>query len=220
MKITKQQLKQIIKEEIEEAVGDPRPASFMADLEKRTRARAASQLAGDVQGEGETFEDFAKRIADDAWENVEDLISVGQRLPGEGDPASSKLDYLSRIKNYIETKFKKLGGVSVFANKYQSDQAAALKPAPAGSLKGIPESPVLQEKKKKGMLDQPTFQKKVAWVKKNKPKVKDPEAYVAGTLRKTGELKEAAKDYVWGVKNPKRVANKFSGGIPVRIKKS
>jgi len=48
----------------------------------------------------------------------------------------------------------------------------------------------LDEKKKKGMLDQPTFQKKVNWVKKNKPKVKDPEAYVAATLRKTGELKD------------------------------
>ena len=50
----------------------------------------------------------------------------------------------------------------------------------------------LDEKKKKGMLDQPDFKSKVAWVKKNKPKIKDPEAYVAATLRKVGELKEAA----------------------------
>ena len=42
------------------------------------------------------------------------------------------------------------------------------------------------------MLEQPDFKSKVAWVKKNKPEIKDPEAYVAATLRKVGELKEAA----------------------------
>ena len=35
-----------------------------------------------------------------------------------------------------------------------------------------------------------TFKSKVAWVKKNKPKIKDPEAYVASTLRDMGELDE------------------------------
>ena len=79
---------------------------------------------------------------------------------------------------------------------------------------------VLGEKKKKGMLEQPDFKSKVAWVKKNKPKIKDPEAYVAATLRKTGELKEAAKDYVWGVKGIHRIGNKFGGWVPVKRKKS
>lgn len=75
------------------------------------------------------------------------------------------------------------------------------------------------KKKKKGMLDQPDFKSKVAWVKKNKPKVKDPEAYVAETLRKTGELKESAQEYVWGVKGPQRVGNKFGGWVPIKVKK-
>jgi len=73
--------------------------------------------------------------------------------------------------------------------------------------------------KKKGLLDQPDFKSKVAWVKKNKPKVKDPEAYVAETLRKTGELKESAQEYVWGVKGPQRVGNKFGGWVPIKVKK-
>ena len=45
------------------------------------------------------------------------------------------------------------------------------------------------EEKKKGMFDQPNFKSKVAWVKRNKPGVKDPDAYVAGALRKAGEIK-------------------------------
>jgi len=45
------------------------------------------------------------------------------------------------------------------------------------------------EEKKKGMFDQPDFKSKVAWVKRNRPNVKDPDAYVAGALRKTGEIK-------------------------------
>ena len=31
-------------------------------------------------------------------------------------------------------------------------------------------------------------------------------------------LKEAAKDYVWGIKKPQRVANKFDGWGSVKIK--
>ena len=38
------------------------------------------------------------------------------------------------------------------------------------------------------MFAQPDFKSKVAWVKKNKPGVKDPNAYVAGALRKAGEI--------------------------------
>tara|TARA_Y100000310_G_scaffold230794_1_gene233337 strand:+ start:56817 stop:57035 length:219 start_codon:yes stop_codon:yes gene_type:complete len=44
----------------------------------------------------------------------------------------------------------------------------------------------LQEEKE--MLSQPDFESKVAWVKKNKPDVQDPDAYVASVLRKIGEL--------------------------------
>ena len=47
---------------------------------------------------------------------------------------------------------------------------------------------VLLEKKEKGMFGQPDFKSKVAWVKRNKPGVEDPDAYVAGVLRKTGEI--------------------------------
>jgi hypothetical protein len=49
---------------------------------------------------------------------------------------------------------------------------------------------------KKGMFDQPDFKSKVAWVKRNKPEVDDPDAYVAGALRKAGELKEDKKHSV------------------------
>jgi len=59
----------------------------------------------------------------------------------------------------------------------------------------------------------------VTGLTENKPKVKDPEAYVVGTLRKTGELKESAQEYVWGVKNPQRVGNKFGGWVPIKVKK-
>ena len=41
---------------------------------------------------------------------------------------------------------------------------------------------------KEGMLDQPNFKSKVAWVKRNKPGVKDPDAYVASALRSAGEI--------------------------------
>ena len=33
-------------------------------------------------------------------------------------------------------------------------------------------------------------------------------------------LKESAKEYVFGVKNPRRVGNKFGGWVPVKRKKS
>ena len=33
-------------------------------------------------------------------------------------------------------------------------------------------------------------------------------------------LREAAKDYVWGIKNPQRVVNKFSGWGSVKIKRA
>tara|TARA_R110002020_G_scaffold276969_3_gene492254 strand:+ start:301 stop:579 length:279 start_codon:yes stop_codon:yes gene_type:complete len=49
---------------------------------------------------------------------------------------------------------------------------------------------------KKGMFDQPDFKSKVAWVKRNKPEVDDPDAYVAGALRKAGKLKEDKKHSV------------------------
>ena len=39
------------------------------------------------------------------------------------------------------------------------------------------------------MMAQPTFDAKVAWVKTNKPKIKNPEGYVAAAMRKVGELK-------------------------------
>ena len=39
------------------------------------------------------------------------------------------------------------------------------------------------------MMSQPTFDAKVAWVKTNKPKIKNPEGYVAAAMRKVGELK-------------------------------
>lgn len=40
------------------------------------------------------------------------------------------------------------------------------------------------------MMSQPTFDAKVAWVKTNKPKIKNPEGYVAAAMRKAGEIKE------------------------------
>ena len=57
----------------------------------------------------------------------------------------------------------------------------------------LPPEPSIEEGKKKGMFDQPDFKSKVAWVKRNKPEVDDPDAYVAGALRKAGELKESKK---------------------------
>jgi hypothetical protein len=39
------------------------------------------------------------------------------------------------------------------------------------------------------MMSQPTFDAKVAWVKTNKPKIKNPEGYVAAAMRNVGELK-------------------------------
>ena len=38
------------------------------------------------------------------------------------------------------------------------------------------------------MMGQPDFKSKVAWVKRNKPDIEDPDAYVASILRKAGEL--------------------------------
>ena len=46
----------------------------------------------------------------------------------------------------------------------------------------------MAEGKKKGMFGQPNFKSKVAWVKENKPGVKNPDAYVAAALRSTGEI--------------------------------
>jgi len=40
------------------------------------------------------------------------------------------------------------------------------------------------------MMAQPDFKSKVAWVKKNKPDIEDPDAYVASILRDKGEIKE------------------------------
>ena len=60
---------------------------------------------------------------------------------------------------------------------------------------GAPE-PDIEEGKKKGMFGQPDFKSKVAWVKRSKPEVNDPDAYVAGALRKAGELKEGKKHSV------------------------
>jgi hypothetical protein len=60
----------------------------------------------------------------------------------------------------------------------------------------LEEDPGPEEGKKKGMFDQPDFKSKVAWVKRNKPEVDDPDAYVAGALRKAGELKEDKKHSV------------------------
>jgi hypothetical protein len=41
-----------------------------------------------------------------------------------------------------------------------------------------------------GMMSQPTFKDKVSWVKKNKPSVNDPNAYVAAAMRNAGEIDE------------------------------
>ena len=49
---------------------------------------------------------------------------------------------------------------------------------------------ILNEKKDLPFGGGKTFKSKVAWLKKNKPKIKDPEAYVASTLRDMGELDE------------------------------
>ena len=40
------------------------------------------------------------------------------------------------------------------------------------------------------MMGQPDFKSKVAWVIRNKPDIKDPDAYVASILRNKGEIKE------------------------------
>ena len=42
---------------------------------------------------------------------------------------------------------------------------------------------------KEDMMSQPTFDAKVAWVKRNKPEIENPEGYVAAAMRKVGELK-------------------------------
>jgi len=60
----------------------------------------------------------------------------------------------------------------------------------------LPKQSDIEEGKKKGMFGQPDFKSKVAWVKRNKPEVDDPDAYVAGALRKAGELKEDKKHSV------------------------
>jgi hypothetical protein len=37
--------------------------------------------------------------------------------------------------------------------------------------------------------------------------------------QKKKKIKESAQEYVWGVKNPQRVGNKFGGWVPIKVKK-
>jgi len=39
-------------------------------------------------------------------------------------------------------------------------------------------------------------------------------------IKRKKKLKEAATDYVWGVKGVHRIANKFGGWVPIKRKKS
>jgi len=38
------------------------------------------------------------------------------------------------------------------------------------------------------------------------------------TEKKKKEIKESAQEYVWGVKGPRRVGNKFGGWVPIKAK--
>ena len=81
---------------------------------------------------------------------------------------------------------------------------------------------VLNEKKKtkvKSKADQKKISVMIAKLR-DEGKPADQAAAIAYSKYERGELKEAATDYVWGVKGVHRIANKFGGWVPIKRKKS
>ena len=89
--------------------------------------------------------------------------------------------------NFIRIRDKESGLVGLYNSDLTYRSGFNLKLASQQIKQLIGTKEEIEEKK--GMFAEPNFKSKVTWVEKNKPKVKDPDAYVAGALRKAGEIK-------------------------------
>ena len=80
-----------------------------------------------------------------------------------------------------------------------------------------------EKKKKKTKVKSKADQKKISVMiakLRDEGKPADQAKAIAYSKYERGELKEAAKDYVWGVKGIHRIGNKFGGWVPIKRKKS
>jgi len=134
MRISKQQLKQIIKEEITKVLSEVNPVPTPSD----------------------------KKIVNDAWSgfwiNLPHKPELQADIDWKEHPEVVKLKYLMSWKEFIEEEIEQKFDKDIydvykdFAPKKEPERVAAASPSistpAAGSLGGVPESPMLQEKEK------------------------------------------------------------------------
>ena len=134
MRVLKQQIKQIIKEEITKVLSEVNPVPTPSD----------------------------KKIVNDAWSsfwmNLPRAPELQADIRWKERPEVVKLKYLMSWKEHIEEEIEQKFNKDIydvykyFMPKEEPERVAAVSPSistpAAGSLGGVPESPMLQEKEK------------------------------------------------------------------------
>jgi len=179
-KWTTAKLKQIIKEEITKVLSEVNPVPTPSDKK------------------------IVNSAWDDFWINLPSRPELQADINWKGHPESVKLKYFMSWKEFIEEEIEQKFNKDIydvykgFMPKKEPERVAAVSPSisgPAvGPLKGVPEGPTLQEKKKRkkktkvSKAGQKRVSKKIAILRKKEKMDSKQAAAVAHSMEKSGRL--------------------------------